>query len=86
MYVSVCINQRPGYNLEGVGIDDIHIFDKALIHSGGTVTGITQPVSGSNWIHFNSGATRVASLNDKRNTRQYGCWCLPVTGPGPGAE
>ncbi|MFZ1784952.1 MAG: S8 family serine peptidase [Ferruginibacter sp.] len=71
-----------GYNLEGVGIDDIHIFDKALIYSGGTVTGITQPVSGSNWIHFNSGATRVASLNANGNTLgNTAVSVYPVTGP-----
>ena len=52
-----------GYNLEGVGIDDIHVFDKALIYTGTPVTGITQPVSGNNWIHFTSGGKRVASIN-----------------------
>jgi hypothetical protein len=52
-----------GYNLEGVGIDDIHVFDKALIYTDVPVTGITQPVSGSNWIHFISGGRRVASIN-----------------------
>jgi len=52
-----------GYNLEGVGIDDIHVFDKTLIYTGVPVTGITQPVNGSNWIHFISGGRRVASIN-----------------------
>ncbi len=56
-----------GYNLEGVGIDDIHVFDKALIYTGTPVTGITQPVSGSNWIHFTSGGKRVASINPNGN-------------------
>lgn len=56
-----------GYNLEGVGIDDIHVFDKAAVYSGTTLTGITQSVSGSNWVHFNSGATRVASINANGN-------------------
>ena len=56
-----------GYNLEGVGIDDIHIFDKAAVYAGSTITGITQTVSGSNWVHFNSGATRVASINANGN-------------------
>ena len=57
-----------GYNLEGVGIDDIHVFDKAVIYAGPPVTGLTQSVSGSNWIHFNSGATRVASINANGNS------------------
>lgn len=49
---------------EGVGIDDIHIFDKAAIYSGADITsGLTQPVSGNNWIHFNSGGNRIASIN-----------------------
>ncbi len=56
-----------GFNLEGVGIDDIHVFDKAPIYAGAPLTGITQAVSGSNWIHFNSGATRVASINANGN-------------------
>ena len=56
-----------GYNLEGVGIDDIHIFDKAAVYAGTTITGITQTVNGSNWIHFNSGTTRVASINANGN-------------------
>ena len=56
-----------GYNLEGVGIDDIHVFDKAAIYTGAPLTGITQAVSGSNWVHFNSGATRVVSINANGN-------------------
>jgi hypothetical protein len=56
-----------GYNLEGVGIDDIHVFDKAAVYAGTTLTGITQTVSGSSWVNFNSGATRVASINANGN-------------------
>lgn len=53
-----------GINLEGVGIDDIHVFDKALIYDvAATVTGITQNVSGSNWVHFTASGKRVASIN-----------------------
>ncbi len=47
---------------EGVGIDDIHVFDKATIYTGANTT-VSQPVSGSNWIHFNSGGNIVASIN-----------------------
>ncbi len=57
-----------GVNLEGVGIDDIHVFDKAAVYAGTTLTGITQTVNGSNWVHFNSGATRVASINANGNS------------------
>jgi hypothetical protein len=47
-----------------VGIDDIHIFDKAAIYSGADITsGLSQTVSGSSWIHFNTGGNRVVSIN-----------------------
>lgn len=55
------------YNLEGVGIDDIHIFDKALIYTGTPVTGLSQSVSGTGWTHFTSGGRRVASINANGN-------------------
>ncbi|HUP11262.1 MAG TPA: T9SS type A sorting domain-containing protein, partial [Niastella sp.] len=54
----------PALTYEGVGIDDIHIFDKAAIYSGANInSGLSQSVSGNNWIHFNSGANRVVSIN-----------------------
>ena len=61
------LSSDNGGNFEGVGIDDIHVFDKALVYAGPPVTGITQAVSGSNWVHFNSGATRVVSINANGN-------------------
>ncbi len=71
-----------GYNLEGVGIDDIHVFDKAAVYTGVPITGITQVVSGSNWVHFNSGATRVASLNaNGNNLGSTSVSVYPFTGP-----
>jgi hypothetical protein len=51
---------------EGIGIDDMHVFDKAAatIYSGPNITsGLSQVVSGNNWIHFNSGTNRVVSIN-----------------------
>ena len=57
-----------GYNLEGVGIDDIHIFEKRLVYTGTQITGITQTVNGTGWIDFNSGTgRRVASINANGN-------------------
>ncbi|MGG9961638.1 S8 family serine peptidase [Ferruginibacter sp. SUN106] len=57
-----------GLDMEGVGIDDIHIFEKANIYTGANITaGITQPVSGNNWIHFESGGKRIASVNPNGN-------------------
>lgn len=49
---------------EGVGIDDIHVFDKAAIYAGPTlVSGMVQPVSGTAWVDFDAGGHRVASIN-----------------------
>jgi hypothetical protein len=57
-----------GLDMEGVGIDDIHIFEKANIYTGPDITtGIAQPVSGTNWIHFDSGGKRIASINPLGN-------------------
>ena len=54
----------PGVTYEGVGIDDIHVFDKAAIYSGPNITsGLTQTVSGTGWTHFNNGSNRVVSIN-----------------------
>ena len=60
----IVMNSDPGVSYEGVGIDDVHVFDKAAIYNGADITGgLVQPVSGSNWIHFNSGGNRVVSIN-----------------------
>lgn len=48
---------------EGVGIDDIHIFDKATIYTGADVLSNTQTVSGTNWVHFTSNGNFIASVN-----------------------
>lgn len=49
---------------EGVGIDDVHIFDEAAVYTGPDITsGLAQPVSGSNWINFNAGGGVVAAIN-----------------------
>lgn len=71
-----------GYNLDGVGIDDIHVFDKKLIYSSTPSTGSTQAVSGTNWIHFNAAdGKRFASINpngfDLGNTSVF---VYPYTG------
>jgi hypothetical protein len=54
----------PGVTYEGVGIDDVHVFDKAAIYSGADITsGLTQTVSGTGWTNFNAGGNRVVSIN-----------------------
>lgn len=57
-----------GLDLEGIGIDDIHIFEKVKIYTGADITaGITQTVSGTGWTHFESGGKRIASINPLGN-------------------
>jgi len=58
-----------GLDLEGIGIDDIHIFEKANIYTGPDITtGISQMITGgTNWIDFESGGKRVASINPQGN-------------------
>jgi Subtilase family/Secretion system C-terminal sorting domain len=49
---------------EGVGIDDVHVFDEAAVYTGPDITGgLALPVSGSNWINFNAGGAVVAAIN-----------------------
>jgi hypothetical protein len=60
----IVMNSDIGVTYEGIGIDDIHVFDKAAIYSGANISsGITQPVSGNGWIDFNMGGNRVLSIN-----------------------
>lgn len=54
----------PATDFEGVGIDDVHIFDKAPVYNGSNISnGISQNVSGNNWIDFDMNGKRVASIN-----------------------
>ncbi len=60
----IVMSSDPGTTYEGVGIDDIHVFDKAAIYGGASITGgLSQSVSGTNWIDFDAGGRRVASIN-----------------------
>ncbi|MDP4247870.1 MAG: S8 family peptidase [Bacteroidota bacterium] len=52
----------PATTFEGVGIDDIHLFDKASMYSG-TPASVTQAASGNGWIDFSSGGRLIASIN-----------------------
>ncbi|UEG51134.1 S8 family serine peptidase [Ferruginibacter lapsinanis] len=57
------MSSDEGLTYEGVGVDDVHVFDKAQIYTGAPVSNITQNVNGNNWVHFTSGGKRVASVN-----------------------
>lgn len=60
----IVMSSDPATTYEGVGIDDIHIFDKAAIYSGPDITsGLAQPVSGNGWVNFDMGGRRVVSIN-----------------------
>jgi Subtilase family/Secretion system C-terminal sorting domain len=60
----IVMNSDPATTYEGVGIDDIHIFDKAPVYTGANIGGgLAQPVSGGNWVNFDIGGERIVSLN-----------------------
>ena len=49
---------------EGIGIDNIHIFEKETVYTGADVININQNITAtSNWFDFKSGGTIVASIN-----------------------
>lgn len=52
----------PFTDFEGVGIDDVHIFDKVPVYDGSNSI-LQQNVSGNDWIHFDLGGKRMASVN-----------------------
>ena len=53
----------PGTNYEGVGIDDVHIFEKAPVFTDSLQTTLGHPVSGSNWIDFEQNGKKIFSIN-----------------------
>jgi hypothetical protein len=63
------LSSDGGLDLEGAGVDDIHIFEKANIYTGADITtGVPQTIlGGNNWIHFESGGKRIASINPSGN-------------------
>lgn len=57
----IVMSSDPGTHYEGVGIDDIHIFDKAAIY-GSHDTTLIRPVSGDKWVNFELAGQRILSL------------------------
>ena len=58
------MSSDPATNYEGIGIDDIHIFDKAAIYNGSNIGGgFSQNLSGNNWINFDVDSNRVLAIN-----------------------
>jgi hypothetical protein len=58
----IVMSSDPATTYEGVGIDDVHIFDAAPVYNGDDTT-LSQAVSGSNWVNFNLGNNMVAAIN-----------------------
>lgn len=60
----IVMSSDPGTNYEGVGIDDVHVFDKASVYKG-AADSLAQPVSGNNWINFDIGGPghRIVAIN-----------------------
>jgi hypothetical protein len=60
----IVMNSDPATTYEGIGIDDIHVFDKAPVYAGADIsTGLALPVSGTGWTTFNMGGGQVAAIN-----------------------
>jgi hypothetical protein len=59
----IVLSSDEGVTYDGIGIDDIHIFDKDSIYTGTPVTVNTQNVSGTNWIDFTSANEKIVSIN-----------------------
>ncbi len=53
----------PGTNYEGIGIDDIHIFEKAPVFTDSLVATLSLPVNGTSWIDFDENGQRIFSIN-----------------------
>ena len=59
----IAMYSDPGTNYEGVGIDDVHIFDKAPVFADILTTQVSAPVSGNVWTDFTQNGKRVLSMN-----------------------
>ncbi|MEO6550639.1 MAG: S8 family serine peptidase [Ferruginibacter sp.] len=57
------LSSDAGLTEEGIGIDDIHIFDRAPVYTGAPVPGIIQNVNSNSWVEFSQGGAKVASIN-----------------------
>jgi hypothetical protein len=56
------MSSDPATTYEGVGIDDVHLFDAAPVYSGDDTT-LSSPVSGNNWVNFSLGNNMIAAIN-----------------------
>ncbi|MEP6673808.1 MAG: S8 family serine peptidase [Ferruginibacter sp.] len=73
-----------GLTYEGVGIDDIHIFNKQSIYTGNPISsGLSQTVNSNAWINFNDvNGKRIASVNSfGQNLGVTNVQVYPYSGP-----
>ncbi|MBS1510657.1 MAG: S8 family serine peptidase [Bacteroidetes bacterium] len=70
----IVMSSDGGLDMEGVAVDDIHIFEKTNIYTGTDITtGIPQTIAGGNqWYHFDYNGKRVASINPLTITNPLG--------------
>jgi hypothetical protein len=58
----IAMSSDQAVDYEGIGIDDIHVFDRVPIYTG-VADSLTQTVSGNNWINFDIGGQRIAAIH-----------------------
>ncbi|HVU96576.1 MAG TPA: S8 family serine peptidase [Puia sp.] len=58
----IVMSSDPGVDYEGIGIDDVHVFDKATVYTA-PADSLTLPVSGNSWVNFDIGGGRVAAIH-----------------------
>lgn len=51
-----------GVQLEGLAIDQVHVYDRQALYNGTNVQ-VATAVSGNNWVHITSGGQRVLSIH-----------------------
>jgi hypothetical protein len=59
----IVMSSDPGTNYEGIGVDDIHVFDRAGVFATGAADSLSQPVSGNSWVNFDIGGGRIAAIH-----------------------
>ena len=78
----IAMSSDAGFSTEGVGIDDIHVFDKAPVYTGPQLLNTTQTVSGNSWINFTSAGKLIASINaNSQNLGSTSVDVYPYSGP-----
>ncbi|HVG12373.1 MAG TPA: hypothetical protein VM843_05175, partial [Flavisolibacter sp.] len=61
----IVMRSDPGVNLEGIGVDDFHVYDNpnGIYDAGISSSPVTKVVAGTNWVNFESGTRLIASIH-----------------------